>query len=196
MEGSDRNTIPDAKLVALLAQGNRVAFNQVYDRYWKRLYGYAFNILRCPGLTEDVLQDVFLKIWENREITKITMLETYLFSATRNKAISLIRKTKFTDFQEKLIESLSLPPKAEQQLQWHDLKKEIELATDYLPPRCKEIFHMSRFEQLSIVEISENLGISNRSVENQLSLALKHLRKYLNKSSLIIFFTTIFSLLG
>ena len=177
--------LEDDQLIAYVQEGNKLAFDELYNRHWKKLFNFTFNIMHDASLTEDVLQEVFVKVWINREKSTIGNIKPYLFNACRNNAISKIRKAKWTSVHEEVLETLSLKPDIELKLNADDLKQEIDKATETLPKRCREIFYMSRFEHLSIQEISENLNISHRTVENQLSIALKHIRPYISNTLLL-----------
>ncbi|WP_318311603.1 MULTISPECIES: RNA polymerase sigma-70 factor [Flagellimonas] len=173
----------DKDLLSLMKKGNRLAFKQVYDKYWEGLYSATINILKDKGLTEDVIHDVFVYLWVKRETTKIQNLKSYLFQAVRNNALLKIRNQKFTKLHEEKIHGLADVPVAEQNLNLKDLELKIEKAANSLPARCKTIFYMSRFENYTITEIANHFGISHRTVENQLYLALKHLRIFLTKKA-------------
>jgi len=171
------DTFSDEKLVTLMKSGNQVAFNQLYNRYWKVLFSKTINILKDKSLSEDVLQDVFTSIWLRRELLEINDIKSYLFAAARNNALLKIRNEKFVELNADTIAGLTLIPEAEISSNENDLLLNIENEIQKLPKRCQTIFYLSRFEHYSIVEIAALLKISHRSVENQLHLALKHLRK-------------------
>lgn len=174
--------ISDTRLLILVKEGNELAFRQIYNRYWHPLYTYALNILEDKGLTEDTIQEVFIKIWTNRETTQIERLKNYLFNAVRNNALLKIRDNKFSDLNEQIVSTLSLTPEGEQKLNLEDLTFLIEDAASHLPEKRREIFIMSRLQNYSITEIADFFNISHRSVENQLYLASKELRSALRKT--------------
>lgn len=173
-----------------------MAFNAIYNRYWKVLYSYIYNILNDKGLTEDSLQDVFYAIWIKRDDLQITSLKSYLFNAARNNAISKIRKKKFTLLQENILEDfyVTIQADAEQNLGVQDLKSTIHQILKSLPKRCRSIFYLSRYHNITIQEIAIHFNISHRTVENQLHLALKHLKSNLGKKISIILFIISYSL--
>ncbi|MDN3666640.1 RNA polymerase sigma factor [Algibacter miyuki] len=174
--------ISDTSLLILVKEGNELAFRQIYNRYWHPLYNYALNILEDKGLTEDTIQEVFIKIWTNRETTQIERLKNYLFNAVRNNALLKIRDNKFSALNEQIVSTLSLTPEGEQKLNLEDLTFLIEDAASHLPEKRRVIFIMSRLQNYSITEIADFFNISHRSVENQLYLASKELRSVLRKS--------------
>lgn len=171
------DTFSDEKLVTLIKSGNQLAFNQLYNRYWKVLFSKTLNILKDKSLSEDVLQDLFTSIWLRREHLEINDIKSYLFTAVRNNALLKIRNDKFVELNEDAIARLTLNPEAENNSNENDLLLNIENEIQKLPKRCQTIFYLSRFDNYSIMEIASLLKISHRTVENQLHLALKHLRK-------------------
>ena len=179
MENLDN--INDLQLFYLMKDGNKLAFRCIYNRYWKRLIAYTYNILNDKGLAEDVLQDVFTNIWIKRKEINVTSLENYLFVSVRNKSISQFRKMKFTTVDDEIIHGLNLSEESSDVIEMDDLKHSIKIALEDLPSRCKEIFYMSRYENYTNEEIAEHFNITKRTVENQLSLALKHVRGNLKK---------------
>ncbi|CAZ95051.1 RNA polymerase sigma factor [Zobellia galactanivorans] len=182
MTPTNLTEISDTRLLILIREGNELAFHQIYNRYWKQLYAYTLNILEDKGLTEDTIQEVFIKIWTNRETTQIERLKNYLFNAVRNNALLKIRDNKFSSLNEQIISTLSLNSEAEQNLNLEDLTFLIKDAASNLPEKRREIFLMSRLQNYSITEIADFFNISHRSVENQLYLASKELRSTLGKS--------------
>ncbi|UZR96724.1 RNA polymerase sigma factor [Chondrinema litorale] len=172
--------ITDTELIFRFSSNDQQAFNEIFNRYWKLLYKYTFNILNDNALTEDCLQEVFTNVWVRRNELEINNLKNYLFSSVRFRAISRIRQAKFTSFNEEIIDSLVVDEEILYEVE--ELEETIKAAADQLTDRCKEIFLRSRFQHQSNKEIAESLNISIRTVENQLSIALKHIRNVLQNS--------------
>ncbi len=183
-DGFDRLT--DSQIFSLIKEGNQLAFNHVYNKYWKKLFVYANNILNKEELAEDALHEVFTKVWTSRKTLKVSNLQSYLFVSVRNYSITMLSKVRFTEFDEQIIENLALAPEGESNLYCQDLVAEIEEAAKELPARCWEIFFMSRFKGYSNAEIAQHFQISNRTVENQLSIALKHIRSTLSNIRILM----------
>lgn len=175
-----------------MKQGNQLAFKQLYHAYWDKLYAYSYNILNDTFLAEDVLHEVFTQIWTKREQLEIQNLKSYLFNAVRNWALLKIRDDKFTALDETIISKLDFDPEIEQQFDRTDTVLAIENAAKSLPARCRAIFYMSKFQNYSSAEIAVHFNISQRTVENQISLAIKHLRKELGTAWLFMVFTNLF----
>nr|WP_262922273.1 RNA polymerase sigma-70 factor [Algibacter sp. L4_22] len=176
----------------MIKNGNELAFSQLYDIYWKRLFSYTINILNDKGLAEDVIHEIFTNIWIKRESLNITSFENYLFVSAKNRSISLLRKVQFTELDETIITTLSFAPEIDETTKSSDLKYIIENATKELPTRCRDIFFMSRYDDYSNIEIANYFKISQRTVENQLYLALKHLRTIINRTMVILFIFSFF----
>ena len=189
MEAEKLNISTDPTLFSLVKQGNQIAFKQVYDKYWDRLYMYCFKILNDTWLAEDVLHEVFTQIWIRKEELEITNLKSYLFNAVRNRALLKIRDDKFTKLDEAIVSKLELIPEIEQEFDKNDTILAINRASKELPDRCRDIFYMSKIQHYSSAEIAKHFNISQRTVENQISLALKHLRKELGTTLIILLFS-------
>lgn len=186
------NSLNDLQLVNLLKEGNQSAFTEIYNRYAENLTGFASSKLFTLEDARDVIHDVFVKLWEERKQLKIDRnLEAYLFTLTRYRIIDKIRKniTREDYAEMALALRISYASEIEQQITAKEIKQHIGKALGELSPRVQEIYHLSREENLSISEIANKLELSEQTVKNQLTLALKHLRQsltYLSNFALII----------
>lgn len=185
----DFKEFSDEQLLLYLKNGNHMAFQYIFNKYWEKLYSNVYNVLYDKGLTEDVLQEVFSDIWFRKDTIEIRNLSAYLFKAVRNNALLKVRNKKFVAFNADIIEGLVLKPEIEMQFDKNELKRSIEHAMDHLPARCRAIFFMSRYQDYSITEIASHFEISHRTVENQIHLALKHLRTNLDIAIFILLFS-------
>ena len=186
----------DVALVKSLLKGNVLAFNTLFRKYSNRLYHFAFGYLKSEVESEEIVQEVFTKIWEKRsELKKELSFRSYLFTI----AFNIIRKHFRTKayFSEYLKSGISSDPdmQTSEKITYDSLHKYIAELVNQLPARRKEIFVKSRFEGLSIKEIAEELKISHKTVENQLTDALRFIRINLNKENIpvILFFILFFS---
>ena len=173
--------LTDDELLLLMKEGNKLAFDQIYTKYWRELFGYAFNILNEKQLAEDVIHEIYTYLWLNRNSIEIKFLKSYLFKAVRNKSLSFMNKVNFTDLDVAIIGSLSVMPEIDDLLEEQDLKLAIEEAVDELPQKSRVIFYMSRYQEYSNQEIAQHLNISKRTVENQLSMVVKHVKSSIKK---------------
>ena len=163
----------------LLAQRDETAFEQVFKTHFKRLHAYAFTILRDEAEAEEMVQQVFFKLWERNENLSVTgSVTAYLYRAVHNESLNYIKHQKVRS-DHKLHIAYSMKNEAEQpakEMQAGELEKKIHSALNELPEQCRTIFQMSRFDELKYREIADKLGISVKTVENQMGKALKLLR--------------------
>jgi RNA polymerase sigma-70 factor (family 1) len=177
----------ESQLVKSLSKGNLLAFNTLFKEYSVRLYRFAKGYLKSEEEAEELVQEVFTIIWEKRAILKEELsFKSYLFTI----AFNIIRKHFRSRFY--LSEYLKfgiyddLDMRTSQEIGYDSLYQYITDLVEKLPVRRKEIFIKSRFEGLTIKEISEELKISHKTVENQLTDALKFLRTNLTRENFVI----------
>jgi RNA polymerase sigma-70 factor (ECF subfamily) len=180
----------DEQLVALLNNGDQLAFAEIYRRYAESLAGFAASKLFRMEDARDIMQDLFVKLWENREQVRITStLQSYLFAVIRHKIIDKIRKNITREEYASALQSLAcyFQPASDKQLEAKELHQAIQTSIGQLPARVKEIYQLSREEGLTNQEIAQKLNLSEQTVKNQLSTALKHLRRSLMRISPLVF---------
>ncbi|RPE13520.1 RNA polymerase sigma-70 factor [Chitinophaga lutea] len=179
----------DSELVDLLNAGNRAAFDEIYHRHWKSLYRTAYRVLKDEGACLDLLQDIFIWLWEHRGHLEVRVLHAYLSMAVKYKVANYIRQLKVRPSLFEEVEKLEIPDTATiSALALNELKTIIAAFTEELPERCRQVFYLSRIEYLSNKEIAARLGVSEKTVENQLTIALKKLRLKLGSLHLWMFF--------
>ncbi|WP_411029300.1 RNA polymerase sigma-70 factor [Spongiimicrobium sp. 3-5] len=176
--------------------GNQKAFRKLFDLFWEPMFVKAKAIVMDNGIAKDIVQDIWVSLWQKREDLEIRNFEAYVYKSVNYGCFKYLRDNKFSAAQLQVIESLELISKSNVENQ-HNLDQTqfvIEKSLTGLPPRCQQIFRLSRMEAISNEEIASRLGISKRSVENQMSIALKSIRENLtltqsSLTSLIIFAT-------
>jgi RNA polymerase sigma-70 factor (ECF subfamily) len=155
------------------------------------LYSYAYNILRNKDICEEIVQETFFSLWTKRQELQIThSLKAFLITSVKFQALNYIRSEKvrkdyavsYTTFENGLLFDNS----NEENINLSDLKSKVENEVSKLPPKCQQIFRLSRDENQSIKNIADSLNISHKTVENQLTKALKHLRASLNDLLLLV----------
>ncbi|HWZ14654.1 MAG TPA: RNA polymerase sigma-70 factor [Mucilaginibacter sp.] len=176
---SDLSKLSDEELVSLLKQEKLVAFREIYKRYWKNLYGAAYKRLKSKELAEEIVQELFTNLWVKRQTIQIkTALAGYLFTAVSHYIIDHYRKelvkTRYTEALK--IAYKETDHSTEETILLHDLTNTIESEINQLPDRCRSVYELSRKEYKSNKEIALHLGISEKTVENHLTKALKKLR--------------------
>lgn len=172
--------LSDTELIAALKEGEEQAFGEIYERYWKELYRKANHILQDPDASVDVLQDVFLSLWQRRAQVDILALKPYLHQALRFSVLKAIRKLK-TDrqFYERLME-VTTEIIAENPLLFKEQQQLIQNLIDNLPEDCKQAFLLSREQEMTYKQIANFLNISEKTVEKRISKSLKMIRASLN----------------
>ncbi len=172
-------------LLADFQKGNQQAFRALFELFWEPMFVNAKSIVRNADIAKDIVQNIWVDIWEKREHREIRKIEPYIFRAVSNGCFKYLRDNKFNTVQFEVIKSLQLTSKSSVEHQ-HDLEEtliNIEKSMSQLAPRCRQIFRLSRMEEFSNEEISQRLGISKGSVENQMSLALKSMKHNLVNAS-------------
>jgi len=158
---------------------NDLAFEQLFKTHYKALHAYANLLVRDVDIAEEVVQSLFLKLWEKRSLLEAhTSVKAYLYKCVYHDSLNLLKheqvKAKYQDFT---LHSMNpLQEAASGKVEFSELQKELQLAMQLLPQQCRLIFQMSRFEELKYREIADRLGISVKTVENQMGKALKILR--------------------
>ncbi len=159
--------------------GDRQAFKQAFSHFYTGLCRYTTRFTGSPHLAEDIVQEVFISLWKNREKLIITTsLKSYLYKACYHRFIDHTRKNKNVDqnLEKYRYHKLMAIEKEDSSTKKEDLIR-LRQAIDQLPPKCKKIFIMSKFEGLRYADIAKNLGISQKTVENQISIAFAKLRE-------------------
>lgn len=174
------------ELVTLIRQSDREAFNEIYERYWLKLYKVAFEKIKSSDEAEDLVQDLFVSIWMKRETLVIQIsLNAYLFAAIKYRIINHISanivKRDYLHSLNKAI--MDYDNATSDSLTFKDTEQWINFGINKLSPKVREVFNLSRQENLSIKEIATKLDVSDQTVKNQISKALKVLRVHLNNIS-------------
>ncbi|HOF20163.1 MAG TPA: RNA polymerase sigma-70 factor [Bacteroidales bacterium] len=174
----------EAQLVRNLARGNILAFNTLFREYSGRLYRFAYGYFRSEELSEELVQEVFTRVWANhRSLKSEYSFKSYLFTIAFNIIKKHFRREAYVSeyFKKRIAEEFDL--ETTRKISYDSLCQYVYGLVDKLPKRRKEIFRKSRFEGLSIKEIAREMKISHKTVENQLTEALKFIRHNINKES-------------
>jgi len=180
----------DQELISLLKDNSQSAFTQIYDRYQGLLFVYACKITKDESEAEDIVQEVLFYLWDKRNVIKFEgSLSSYLYSAVRYKFFNLLdRKKVRVNYAESIQVFIDQEDvQADHMVRERDLSVLIEKEIALLPPKMREIFEMSRKRHLSHKEISHKLGVSEKTVKNQVNNALKTLRVKLGLVFFLIF---------
>jgi RNA polymerase sigma-70 factor (ECF subfamily) len=171
----------ETALLESLRLGDEAAFDALFRLYYQPLCRYAQRTLEGdPDEAEEIVQAVFVKIWEQRERLDIQWtLKAYLFKMVHNRCLNWIRDHRNRQAPLDVQENATAASGAADQLHGEDLQRAVATALDKLPPQCRKIFELSRFEELKYREIADQLDLSVKTVEVQMGKALRLLRGYL-----------------
>ena len=178
----------DEGLLKLLKQQELGAFEEIYFRYWKKLYSAAFRRVQSREVSEELVQDIFTTLWMNRQVLQIEILSAYLYSAIKYKVINHLEKEISRRMYSEVLQRapVSISNQTEETVLLNELNLALEKEIQKLPPKRQQIFKLSRQEHLSIKQVASHLGISEKTAENQLGKALKILK--INLKHFNIFF--------
>jgi RNA polymerase sigma-70 factor (ECF subfamily) len=158
---------------------DKSSFRLLYEKHHDELFRFAESFVCCPGISEDIVQEVFIRLWEDKNLKIKTSLRSYLFSMTRNRCLNYIRSMKVEDKHKiKLTEAQIVSNSSDINLD-DNVFKEIKTAVSELPEQCKQIYELAIYDGLKYAEIAEELHVSIDTVKVQVFRAKKNLRKKL-----------------
>jgi len=166
-----------------------VAFDQIYELFSHKLFSFIFKILKNEAEADDIVQEVFVKIWESKErLGDYKLLNSYIFTIAYNNSIDLIRKrinnTKYLEhLRTSLVEQKN--PTVISELEFNELSSQVEKLVASLPERQREVYTLHKDKGLTYSEIAVQMGISKNTVENHMVKALKYLRENIDSSHLV-----------
>ncbi len=177
--------LPNHEILLLqgASKGDEDAFAQLFIAYKDRLFGFILRITNSKEIAEDVVQEIFLKIWMQKEkLSEIRNFNAFLFRAAQNHAINLLRRRAKEILILKEKQSEKTPPLApNEELHYKNTRQFINKKVEELPPQQKTIYRLSREQNMKQKEIAERLGLSLSTVQNHLSRALHTLREKLEE---------------
>jgi RNA polymerase sigma-19 factor, ECF subfamily len=168
----------DRELAEQISVGSEHAFQEVFERHWKPLYAFVLRLISDEDQTKDILQNTFLEIWKRKEqLFAADSLMPLLIKIAKNEIITLFRKDKVRlAGDEILIRNLQQIASADDQLIATELQGEIDKVLVKMPVNMRQCFHLSKYENMSVKEIAAELMLSEQTVKNNISEALKRLR--------------------
>lgn len=174
-------------LIVELKKGSKKAFDQIYKLYAKRLFMYCMQYTKCREDAEEIVQDVFVALWKNRETIRLEeSLSALLFVISKHRVINAYRSTLNSPVYEDYINYKNDFFVGEySRLEYEQYVKTIKMAMKHLPITQQRVIALSRFSGFSNKEIAEHLSLSEQTVKNQLSVGLKTLRQLLSKAFLL-----------
>jgi RNA polymerase sigma-70 factor (family 1) len=179
----------DRILVDRFLQGDETAFIEIYERYWYKLFLSSYRRVKDKCAAEELVQNLFLKLWEKRGVLTIDQLDSYLFSSIRNATIDFISKKMVAD---KYLEycrayTASQSNTTEEMVQLGNLEEAIEKGLQTLSGKSEKIFRLHRIEHWPVDRIASHLHLSEKTVHYHLTRSVKFIRSYLQEFTLVIF---------
>jgi RNA polymerase sigma-70 factor (family 1) len=173
-------SLSDAELWNMIVNDNHHAFTIMFQRHWFKLYKTNLYYVKDAEACEEIIHDLFLNIWKRRSYLIINDFDKYFKAAARYQVYAYLKKLKSVpvEYREQLPEEVGGYElnAADEKLSYQELEGQLNQHLRALPGRCQEIFLLSRMQQLNNSEIAEKLGISKRTVENQITRALHCIR--------------------
>ena len=182
----------DESLASLLHLGEMRAFEAIYKRYWRRLFIAAYQRIGSHESCEELVQDIFTGLWNNRGKVQIQCLQVYLHTAVRYRVIDFIHREMIRKAAMGQREPVISDNCTEEDVLLDDLNGALQKEISKLPTRCQLVFKLSRENNLSIKQVAHELGISEKTVENQLTKALKLLRMNLRHFTFLLLIILVF----
>jgi RNA polymerase sigma-70 factor (ECF subfamily) len=168
----------DNELLSRFRSGDIAAFEDLFKTYYQALVGYGRTILKDKDEAEDIVQQVFVTIWEKRSEMEVhTSFKGMMYRAVQNACLNRIKHQTVRRSHAKEVIMTGSSSFSQQDIQYKELQKKIDESIDQLPEQCARIFRMSRFDELKYQEIADKLGLSVKTVENQMGKALKLMRE-------------------
>lgn len=178
------NLYNETDLFNKVALGDEKAFKTIFDSYWPQVYGTSLHLTKKPELARDLSQDIFVKLWENREkLAGIANPSSYLYTLSRNLVIDTLRKKVFNasniDFLVEYFHTENDSP--QEKAEYRELDQLLKRAVDSLQGNLKEVFTLSRYEGLTHEQIAARLGISIVSSKTYIVRALRQIRIFMEE---------------
>ena len=191
-----RELSTDSELIEKLRKGDVEAFDLVYQRYARKLYAFSFKYLKSKEEAEELVQSVFLKVWENhKNLKRDASFKSYLFTIAYNEICNLFRRRKYQQsfIDKTMIGNLESSGETEDQIEFQFVLEQIAQIIDKLPEKQKAIFLKSRQDGKSTKEIAEEFGLSRGTIDNYISESLKFIRANLKDKHLsVLLFISLF----
>ncbi len=184
----------EEKLLEAIRQDDEKAFAELFNRYWHKAHVMAYSKVRHKQVTEEIVQDLFMTLWDKRASLSIHNISSYIFTSIKNKSLNYIEscivRKKYWEYYKAFV------PQTEEStdkiVEYNELMEAIEQGMEHLPKKTKRIFQLSRLEGRSVSEIAKLLNLSEKAIEYHLTNSLKHLRLHLKDSIVTIAASTLY----
>ncbi|MDN5201678.1 RNA polymerase sigma-70 factor [Fulvivirgaceae bacterium BMA10] len=168
--------IPDLTLLEQIKKDNKIAFGELYNRYWEELVIFALKHLHDREAAKDIVQEVFCKVWGNRQKLEVSKLRAYLFRAVKNGVIDHVKASPLKTCDEYFLSNQRSINYVEEAINFNETSQKLKTLVEGLPSRSREVFYLSRYAHLSNDDIANKLSMSKSTVEWHISKALKRIR--------------------
>ncbi|KAA2242672.1 sigma-70 family RNA polymerase sigma factor [Chitinophaga agrisoli] len=172
----------EQELLCLLAQDSEYAFTIIFDHYRSKVWGTAMRLLKDPVMAEEIVQDIFMKLWaRRRELAPVTHLQGFIATMTRNLVFDRFKKMVHeNEYRKSLQRAEPVVDDTDHRVRSAMAHNILQRAIDRLPPRQKQVYEMLRIQGLSIDEVCAALSISRSTAKGHLTAALHAIRNHLN----------------
>lgn len=180
----------ELELIAALKNGEHDAYSYLFSKYYRDLVLYGGTIIQNQEVCEDIVQNIFMYIWDNRKNLKIESLKSYLIKSVKNSCLDEIKHYKIVNEHHDFVIKLNSleSNETEEYLLFSELNTKLEEAIEKLPDEEKITFKMSRIKEMKYQQIAEELNVSVRTVEVRISKSIKHLKEMLKDFFLLLLF--------
>jgi RNA polymerase sigma-70 factor (ECF subfamily) len=179
------NNLTDIQLTELLKSGDQTAFTEIYNRYWRKLLAIAYNHTKDKSAAEEILQEVFLSLWQRREVVDIQSLSNYVATAVKFSVFKQLQRQRRRLEIEQSDYRVVPFTQDEAAIEARFLKEYINGIVERLPEKCGLVFKYSRESGMTIPEIAREMNIAEKTVESHLTKALKTIRLNLRESGIL-----------
>jgi RNA polymerase sigma-70 factor (family 1) len=179
--------ISDEGLLQSIQNGDQKSFEEIFRRYWSKLYTYAYNVLKDNEICEDIVQEIFVDLWSRRNEVTILNLSAYLYKSVKFKIYKQFRQKQYKNQFAEHFEQFHDQMNPADHQEYKDLMSKVDGLVAQMPEKRKIIFQLSRYEELSNREIAEKLKISIQTVKNEISKSLKFIRESMKNIYFLIF---------
>lgn len=168
--------ISDERLLFLIKDDNELAFDELFWRYWQKLFKTAAAILRDDEKARDITQEIFTQCWAKRKTLNVSQPSHYLYQATKLKCFEHLRRDKIAKEVLSHFDHFLVTNNLEEEIRFREAQRRFEESLASMPEKCQLVFKLSRIDHLSNQEIAKKLNISLKTVEYHMTNALKHLK--------------------
>lgn len=170
----------DKELLDLIKEGDDTAFSEIYKRYWKEMYHNACKIMQDEDVAQDIVQEVFISLWNRRAELNVQHVKSYMLQSSRFAVLKAIRNQKTDEQFYTRLRQITTELIDEQPLLFKEQQIILDQLISELPDDCQETFRMSREEQLTYKQIAQKLDVSEKTIEKRITKSLKFLRENLS----------------